>query len=631
MATINSLTVSALCAYIPGTFRAFACMTLGPLGAAPFSSTHPVLLNTNGAFSLQIKGDASSVFYGSLATQLQNLIDGTWFANFQLFATLGGSSVPFDAFRIYAAWACVGFDDGSFKVYRPTTFQTIEPGLPNSQVINPGNIVDSDFSTFGEVDQIQYAFGGGAAAVIGVTNFALSTAPATTWTPSTVQISGSSVVDLSGHIQIATGAGGITGLTTPAWNDAGGNTTDGTVIWADGGTTACNLSPPVSTLAVACGSPPNGTIGSAYSHTFLATGGTPGYTYSRIAGAFPTGLSLDPATGILSGTLTAGGTFNFTVQVTDSLAATANTGNCSITVSTLSLPCGNPPNGIYGTAYSKTFTATGGTPGYTYSLLSGTFPTGLTLDPTTGVLSGTLTAGGFFTFVIQVTDTVPNTANTGGCSIGVSAQLTVKGGGERGGGEGSCGTCSYTYAERREMARGNLMGTSTTGPVVYSPSQAKEFVDIDDTLTFNYVLAPGQVINALQQPVGGDGDFWLCGIQMTSVLRQRPDLIELAGNAGMRIADDTGYRLMSDFLNIAFLTPLNGNSYPWVIRPAHLFKAGTRISIDMQELSNVIDDVTGPVPNIIQIGFRGRYRYRVSDLKNQTALLRRIQKRQGGR
>lgn len=157
------------------------------------------------------------------------------------------------------------------------------------------------------------------------------------------------------------------------------------------------------------------------------------------------------------------------------------------------------------------------------------------------------------------------------------------------------------------------------------PELSQGFVDIDETLVFNYVLQPGQEANALQQPISGDGDYWLCGWQMTSVLFQRPDLVELAGNAGARLSDDTGYRLQSDYVNVAFLTPIAGNSFPRVIRPAHLFKAGTRINIDLQELSNVTD--TGlPVPNVIQIAFRGRYRYRMSDVQLQSQLIAKSQR-----
>lgn len=62
---------------------------------------------------------------------------------------------------------------------------------------------------------------------------------------------------------------------------------------------------------------PTGTYGSAYTTvTLTAAGGTSPYTYSVTSGALPTGLSLS-SSGILSGTATAAGTYNFTVQASD--------------------------------------------------------------------------------------------------------------------------------------------------------------------------------------------------------------------------------------------------------------------------------------------------------------------------
>lgn len=66
----------------------------------------------------------------------------------------------------------------------------------------------------------------------------------------------------------------------------------------------------------------NATLNAAYSETISAQGGTPAYTFSVTIGSLPTGLSLAPSTGIISGTPTATGTFNFTIKVTDAAAAT---------------------------------------------------------------------------------------------------------------------------------------------------------------------------------------------------------------------------------------------------------------------------------------------------------------------
>ena len=86
-----------------------------------------------------------------------------------------------------------------------------------------------------------------------------------------------------------------------------------------------------STLALGCGSPPSGQISQSYSATLAPSGGVPPYTFAIISGALPTGLTLNAATGVISGTPTALGKFSFTVQVTDSAAATASVA-CSISI-----------------------------------------------------------------------------------------------------------------------------------------------------------------------------------------------------------------------------------------------------------------------------------------------------------
>jgi putative Ig domain-containing protein len=82
---------------------------------------------------------------------------------------------------------------------------------------------------------------------------------------------------------------------------------------------------PSAPLSILTGSPlPGGTKGHSYSMTLAATGGTPGYTWSLIPGSsLPAGLTLSSG-GAISGTPTATGTKTFTVEVRDSVGATAD-------------------------------------------------------------------------------------------------------------------------------------------------------------------------------------------------------------------------------------------------------------------------------------------------------------------
>jgi hypothetical protein len=75
---------------------------------------------------------------------------------------------------------------------------------------------------------------------------------------------------------------------------------------------------------------PGGSAGRAYSYELAATGGRPPYQWS-LGGSAPPGLSLDASRGVLSGTLTRGGDFRFTVRVTDSARA-ADTAQLSLSV-----------------------------------------------------------------------------------------------------------------------------------------------------------------------------------------------------------------------------------------------------------------------------------------------------------
>jgi hypothetical protein len=158
--------------------------------------------------------------------------------------------------------------------------------------------------------------------------------------------------------------------------------------------------PSITTQAPLAG----GEVGVAYTLAFAATGGIPPYTWSISAGAAPSGLTLNTSTGSLTGTPTAAGTFNFTVQVTDSARGTANKVFAISVVAAVKIAAATPPGGVTGVSYTQQFAATGGVTPYAWSIASGSIPAGLSLSTTTGLLSGTPTTVGTYTFTIAVTD-----------------------------------------------------------------------------------------------------------------------------------------------------------------------------------------------------------------------------------
>jgi hypothetical protein len=92
--------------------------------------------------------------------------------------------------------------------------------------------------------------------------------------------------------------------------------------------------------------------------------------------------------------------------------------------------CGDDPNGTVGVAYTTGLIAAGGGGTYTWSLIGGNLPPGLTLNTSTGVIGGTPTAPGKFTFTVQVTDGSQIVTIT--CVISICPAATLAGAGAYG-------------------------------------------------------------------------------------------------------------------------------------------------------------------------------------------------------
>ena len=119
--------------------------------------------------------------------------------------------------------------------------------------------------------------------------------------------------------------------------------------------------------------------------------------------------------------------------------------------------------------------------------------------------------------------------------------------------------------------------------------------------TYDYVYSPpGGQLTALQLVSGDtvaiqtDADFWLFGWYISL----------FTGAFQIRLTDSTGYQLQSGFINSGAIS--NASNDPTVFSPAHPFPAGSKILIDIQDLSNAT--------NPLQIVFKGIKLYKINGM-----------------
>ncbi len=180
--------------------------------------------------------------------------------------------------------------------------------------------------------------------------------------------------------------------------------------------------------AVSGGVLADGVIGKSYSASLAATGGVAPLTWSVTSGSLPGGLTLNGSTGVISGTPSATGQFSFTVQLVDSSVSPQSSSQAkSITVRTaLAINQVTPASGIEGTAYNQAMSATGGASPYAWSVIAGSLPAGLTINPSTGAINGIPTSGGSFSATIQTSDSsAPPQTATFAFSMTSSSALTI--------------------------------------------------------------------------------------------------------------------------------------------------------------------------------------------------------------
>jgi hypothetical protein len=140
----------------------------------------------------------------------------------------------------------------------------------------------------------------------------------------------------------------------------------------------------------------NGTVGSAFSYQITASNSPTSYAATML----PAGLSLDPSTGAITGTPTAVGNTTITLSATNS----EGTGSGNLTIRVVparpEITSATTANGTVGSAFSYQIAASGPPTSYAAKKL----PKGLTLNASTGAITGTPMAAGNTTITLSATN-----------------------------------------------------------------------------------------------------------------------------------------------------------------------------------------------------------------------------------
>ena len=239
----------------------------------------------------------------------------------------------------------------------------------------------------------------------------------------------------------------------------------------------------------------NAVLNQNYSQTIQVSGVTP-MEFEILQSNLPNGLSLHPDTGLITGIPTLVGNYSFTIRVTNALGSATRLYTLAV-LETPNITTTQLGYARLNTPYSAQLLATGSTP-ITWYVSSGSLPNGLTLNPNTGVISGTPTQTGTFNFQIyaqnSVGDSYKNLSIEAGLALGIITTSPIR-----------SGIINTTYANFQFEAAGvdssypvtwalsggtglpqGMSFNTTTGVLSGTPSQG-------GTFNFNITVTNGSV------------------------------------------------------------------------------------------------------------------------------------------
>ncbi|MBK8092606.1 MAG: putative Ig domain-containing protein [Verrucomicrobiaceae bacterium] len=364
----------------------------------------------------------------------------------------------------------------------------------------------------------------------------------------------------------------------------------------------------------------NGVIGEAISETFDATGGTAPYTWSVASGStLPAGLTLSPSGG-LGGVPEVTGANVFTIQASDVFGC-VKTADVTVNVScpALVLAPASLPWGMKGVAYNQTVSTTKGKAPYTYSVVAGSLPPGISLTGTNGLISGTPTATGSSTFTLLSVDgagcsgTRDFTIDIHGIKLGNIVWNDLDQGGDLDAGETGIpgvGLALYSTVDSTIGNADDQLVTSMTSGALGDYSFAglapgKYYVQVTAPTAQPYSSGPqvnaDDLIdndnNALQP--SGSGTLARSPL-ITLSPGQAPGTLPIT-NLGDNLTVDFGFRAMPTQINNLLEYTLNASSgglpvYPSYKNPCVVNAAKIQIEDDMNGLADISEPTSnGPV------------------------------------